>query len=700
MIRLLLVPLFLFCLLLSTRALYGQQDAAGRWKGTIEIPGQSLGIEVELKNGTSWSGTYDIPAQKVKGFPLEKLAVNPPDISFVLGGGIPGAATFTLRLSADGKQMEGTFAQSGMTFPTTLKKETSDAATNTPPAMSAAEMRTFIDDMRKKWGIPGMGVAIVKGGDVFLAEGFGERDVEKHLPVTPSTQFAIGSTTKAFTSVIIGTLVDEGKLEWETPVITYLPDFRLHDEYATTHLTVHDLLTHVSGLPRHDLLWYGADFTQRELYDRLRFLEPTAPLRQKWQYQNLMYMTAGLLAEKVSGKSWEQLVRERIFAPLGMKNATLSIADMQAVADFSQPYAKKDGKITAIDFRSLESIAPAGAINAGADEMAAWLQLNLNGGQFGGTQVISETSLHDVHSPSVVIAGETGVPELLFNMYAMGWMVSAYRGHRLLHHGGGIDGFVSHVALLPDDGIGIVVLTNRPTGLPEIAMLDIADRMLELEPLHHATGMLGGEETPEKEEDEEEQNDVARVKGTKPTYPMGEYEGIYEHPAYGPVRVLRNSDVLSAVFHGDTAKLEHYHYDVFSPGEAKMVGMLIAFQPDARGGVASLTMGLEPSSAPILFKKMPPEQLRDPSYLKRFAGTYTLSGQEVKVEIRDSILTVVLPGQPSYKLLPGKEKPGAFAEFSINGLDGYHVRFDEEKGRVKRLTFLQPNGTFTGEKIE
>lgn len=691
-------PFALFFLFLSVGPLRAQQDITGTWTGEIRVPGQTLEISVALKKAADWSGTYDIPAQGVRDFPLEKISVALPDVSFVLGGGIPGAPTFTLRLSGDGRELEGEFAQSGMAFPVALAKEGGSAATGEAGPMSAQDLRAYIADLRRKWGIPGMAVAVVKGDEVLLAEGFGERDTEKKLPVTPATQFAIGSTTKAFTSVIIGTLVDEGKLEWDKPVSDYLPDFRLHDEYATAHLTVRDLLTHVSGLPRYDLLWYGADFTRRDLYDRLRFLEPTAPLRQKWQYQNLMYMTAGILAEKVSGRTWEELVRERIFAPLGMRNATLSVAAMQASGDYSLPYTKEEGAVKKIDFRSLDAIAPAGAVNAGAQEMAAWLRLNLNGGEFDGKRVISEGSLREIHSPAVVISGETGVRELLFNMYGMGWMIGAYRGHRLLHHGGGIDGFVSHVALLPDDGVGIVVLTNRPTGMPEPAMLDIADRVLGLKPLNHTAGILGMEEEPEMENSEEKKEDIARVTGTKPGYPAAEYEGTYEHPAFGRVRILRKGNDLSAVFHNDTTRLEHYHYDVFRAGGEEGAGLLVAFQPDVRGGVAALALPLEPTVPPIRFEKLPSERLRDPAFLARFSGTYNLGGQKAKVDLRDSALTVLLPGQPEYLLHPYKENPGAFAEFSINGLEGYHVRFEEEKGTVRRIIFLQPNGTFTGEK--
>lgn len=709
MIRLLSFPpaRFSAALLLSIASasmLSAQTDRiAGTWTGEIAIPGQKLGIDVVLKNEGGWNGTYDIPAQRIDDFPLEDIVIALPDVSFVLGGGVPGEPTFSLRMSSDGGRLEGNFSQSGATFPAHLKRVTGggEDRARLDPAATIEAIRAFVEKAREDWDIPGMAVAIVRGNEIVFAEGFGKRNVEKNLSVTASTQFAIGSTTKAFTSVIIGTLVDEGKLAWDEPVISYMPDFRLHDEYATMHLTVRDLLLHVSGLPRHDLLWYGTDLNRGQLYERLRFLEPTAALRQRWQYQNLMYMTAGILAERISGKTWEELVRERIFEPLGMNDATLSVAAMQHAKDFSQPYAKDSSGTERIDFRSLDAIAPAGAINAGVDEMAAWLRMNLNGGEFEGARVISEETLREIHDPAVVIAGETGVEGLHFNLYAMGWMVSSYRGHRLLHHGGGIDGFVSHVALLPDDGIGIVVLTNMPTGLPEIAMLDIADRMLGLEPLEHTKGMLAQMDAIKAGESPDgSATDVARVKGTRPTYALNEYEGTYEHPAYGRVHIVHDGSSLQAIHFGDTLDLEHYHYDVFRAGDGAGASgsALVSFQPDVRGGVAALTVPLEPALDPIRFDKLPAQQLRDPAYLKRFLGTYELSTQNATVGLRDSSLTISLPGQPLYTLDPGTLKPGEFAEFSIEGLAGFNVRFEEEGGGVRRMIFLQPNGTFVARK--
>src|SRR6185436_12651487 len=220
-------------------------------------------------------------------------------------------------------------------------------ATAQSPAAPAnfAGFDIFVEQAMKDWKVPGLALAVVKDGQIVYAKGYGYRDVKNGLKVTPETLFAIGSCSKAFTAAAIGILVDEGKLEWDKPVKTYLPDFMLWDEYASAHLTVRDLLTHQSGLPRHDLMWYGSPLSRQEIFERLRYLEPSAPLHAKYQYNNLMFMTAGLLLERVAGLTWEEFVRQRIFAPLGMKNSNTSVVDAQKAADYSLPYGEEKGEV-------------------------------------------------------------------------------------------------------------------------------------------------------------------------------------------------------------------------------------------------------------------------------------------------------------------------------------------------------------------
>ena len=236
--------------------------------------------------------------------------------------------------------------ESGRRSAPLLADERSVAAAKEP----LAGFDSFVNQAIHAWEVPGLAIAVVKNGQVVLAQGYGFRDVDKKLPVTPKTLFAIGSCTKAFTTFVMGTLVDEGKLDWDKPVRTYIPELRLHDRVASELITPRDLVTHRSGLPRHDLVWYNATLSRKEIVDRLPYLEPTETFRSKFQYNNIMYMTAGYLVERLTGQSWEDAVRARIFTPLGMTGSNFSVKDSQKAADFARPYDDRDDKIVESHF--------------------------------------------------------------------------------------------------------------------------------------------------------------------------------------------------------------------------------------------------------------------------------------------------------------------------------------------------------------
>ncbi len=234
----------------------------------------------------------------------------------------------------------------------------------------------FVADAIEAWEVPGLAMAVVVDGEIVLAQGFGWRDVDNKLPVTSQTLFAIGSCGKAFTSLVIGTLVDQGQVDWDTPVKDYIPGFRLYDPTASELLTPRDMLTHRCGLPRHDRLWLNNGSSREEIVNRLAFLEPNETLRAKFQYNNLMYVLAGCLIERLTDGTWEEAVHQRIFQPLGMKRSNFSVLDSQNDADFALPYTEKDNGIQPTSFRDLGLIGPAGGINSSVEDMslrrAAW----------------------------------------------------------------------------------------------------------------------------------------------------------------------------------------------------------------------------------------------------------------------------------------------------------------------------------------
>jgi CubicO group peptidase (beta-lactamase class C family) len=697
----------LLAFILFAVTLYAQNgpDPAGTWSGAIEIPGTPLNVTVTLERraGGAIEGRIDIPAQNAKGLPLSKVEQKNASIAFAIGG-IPGEPMF--RGTVDGDRMSGTFSQGGASFPFTLARASSTTSAGEAQSRAAKldSIRAFLNGAIERWNVPGIGVAIVHNGEVVLAEGFGLRDREKKTPVTANTLMPIGSTTKSFTAFVLGTLVAEHKLDWDKPVVEYLPEFRLADEAHTQTMRVRDLLTHVSGLPRHDALWYGSTLTRAELFSRLRYLEPNAPVRTKWQYQNLMYMTAGVLAERVSGKSWETLVDERILRPLGMSATTTSIATMRASADHAVGYERREGKLTAVDYRSAEAMGPAGSINSSAAEMARWIQLQIDKGEYKGTSLIERSVLAQIHAPQVVMtsgapsSGAGGNEHMLFNLYAMGWMEHAYRGRRLIEHGGNIDGFSTVAGFLPKEKLGVVVLANRgATGLPNAAMFTLFDIMLGVRDYDwEASGLASNAALDSiQEENEDDTDDGIRVPNTRPSHALEEYAGEYEHPAYGTIRVREERDRLTAELNGVPGKLEHYHYDVFRLSEGPEVfdGLLVEFRTATTGEIGELVVPLEPAVDPIEFERRPSKELSSPAVLDRYVGEYILASQSVTVRRRDSTLIVTVSGQPDYELVPT-----AASTFELKGMPGFSVRFTPRNGNADQIVFIQPNGTFAAKR--
>lgn len=361
------------------------------------------------------------------------------------------------------------------------------------PALTGFD--AFVEEVMEEWGVPGLAVGALEEGEVVLARGYGYRDVEGRRPVTPSTLFAIGSTTKSFTATLVGMLVDDGDLAWDAPVREYVPEFRLRDPVASKQASLIDLLSHRSGLPAHDTLWYGRDRDREALFRRLRRLEPSAPFRSVFQYQNLMFMAAGHIAGRVAGESWEALIRERILEPLGMRRTNLSVTTLQRDDDFAYPYEARGDEVVRVPFRSLDAIGPAGSINSSVEEMLRYLRFRLALGEWQGSRLLSATSALEMETPHTAIPQIPGYPEVGYASYGLGVMLTTYRGHRMVTHNGGIDGFASTMAWLPDDSIAVVVLTNL-TGnpLPAIVGNRLLDRLLGLPPIDWAGRVRAGEE--------------------------------------------------------------------------------------------------------------------------------------------------------------------------------------------------------------
>jgi CubicO group peptidase (beta-lactamase class C family) len=469
----------------------------------------------------------------------------------------------------------------------------------------------FVQSVLERWKLPGLAVAAIKDGEVVLSKGFGYRNVEDGLPVTPRTLMAIGSNTKSFTTTLLAMLVDEEKLDWNEPVRTYLPDFRLYDPVATRLMTPRDLVSHQSGLPRHDALWYGRDLTRKELYDRLRYLEPNATFRNIYQYQNLMFMTAGYLAGQVAGSRWEDLVTARILRPLGMTRTNMSVTDMPASDDFSYPYVLVDGDVTRVPFRNIDQIGPAGSINSSVEEMLHYLQFRIDRGEYDGERLLSERGSRVLETPEMAIAGQVQFEELGHSVYGLGVSLTSYHGRTVVQHGGGIDGFISAMSWMPQEKIGVMVLSNLSgtNPVPTIVMRNVYDRLLGEEQVDWVGRTL---EQQERAEERQAQQRAEREKeqrqGTSPSHDLGEYAGTYEHPAYGVVTVDMQAGALTFQWEGRTGTLEHYHYDIFrvsteDPGSGPVEGLFAKFAYNGKGEIDRLAIPLEPAVSDIVFER-------------------------------------------------------------------------------------------------
>ena len=555
-----------------------------------------------------------------------------------------------------------------------------------------------IEKIRTDWKIQGLSVAITKGDQIIYIKGHGLRDVAKKLPMTENTLLPIGSATKAFTTAVMASLVDEGKLDWDKPISTWIPTFKLQDPVASERMTPLDLVTHRSGMPRHDLLWYNSKNSRAEMVRRLQFLEPNKDFRTTFQYNNAMFLTAGYLSEVVSGKSWEDNVREKLFVPLGMKRANFSVEQSQKDADFSQPYSEeKDGVVKQIPFRVITNVGPAGAINASAKEMAAWMQMHLNQGKYAGKQVLSATSTSYVHIPRTPMGTAQSKPELVELGYAPGWFSDVYRGHLRLHHGGNIDGFSAVVAMVPGSDIGITVLSNMDhAGAPGLIVRHALDRLLGLpardwsaESLKRdAEGKAAGRAAEEKKK-------AAHISNSKPSHPLADYAGEYEHPGYGTLAVQHKDAKLAFVFNDIETPLEHWNHDVFNGLKGKDPAFedeKIKFNLGTEGEVASVQIVLESAVKAIVFERRADRFQTDPVWLSKLVGRYALTADEkAEISLRGSQVFLAFGKQTPRELIPQRG-----TRFAIKGLTDFFANFKlDAKGVATAFDMEQPNGIYT-----
>ncbi len=672
--------------------LAGQDGAAGRWEGAVRTPAGELRMTIELVAGDPWSGSVDIPQQGAQGLALTEIRIAGDSAVFAIAD-IPGDPTF--RGVVAGDSLTGAFTQGGSVLDFGFVR----AEARVRESIAALDsIGPWIEEVLEELKVPGVGVGVVKDGEVIHLAGYGLRDVEAELPATPSTLFAIGSSSKAFTAAAIGLLVDDGVADWDDRVQHHIPEFALADTVVASRITLRDLLTHRSGLPRHDVIWYAnPEVGREELLDRMAHLQPTADLRARWQYNNFGFMVAGVAVERMSGQSWEAFVDERIFTPLGMERSNFDILSLPEMGDHARGYGEEDEEFVVLPYRAIPAMGPAGSINSSAEEMVEWLRLQLSGGEGPAGRILSDAIVREMQDPHMVVGGRpNGTLEGPMS-YGLGWFVQPYRGHYRVQHGGNIDGFSALVELYLDDALGIVVLSNR-NGSPAPARISerIADHVLGLEIIDAGDA---GEGDDEEEDDEEEDEESEKGPEGPPSHDWPAYAGPFEHPGYGAFEVRAGDDGLEVIYGIETFPLEHLRFDAFriADEDSPFDGIRLRFLTSLDGQVNELEIGLEPAADPVLLRRAPDPSTEDPAFLERLVGRYRFQTQTVTVARRGTTLTVTVPGQPTYTLVPREGTVFGAEELP----DSYRIRFElPEEGPAATLTFRQPNGNFTFERVD
>jgi CubicO group peptidase (beta-lactamase class C family) len=338
-----------------------------------------------------------------------------------------------------------------------------------------ARIEREVEEKRKALGVPGVALAIVKDDEVIFQKGFGLRDVERNLPVTADTLFAIGSSTKSFTAMAAMISQDQGKLSLDESPKKYLSSFRLQDPEADKTITLRDLLLHRSGLKVGDFVWASGVLNRNDVIKLFGLAKPTAKLREKFQYQNIGYTAAGEVVARANGTTWERFVAERIFKPLGMTSSHASNRQMAKDKDRATGYSVDDKVATKEELLDLSGIAPAGAINSNVKDMSRWVRLMLGGGTFDGKRIVSERGFNDIVRRQISVGDSLPFADA---HYGLGWLMSARNGHPRIFHPGGIPGFNAVVEVVPDQRLGFVVLVNAGSGLDEAITDLVFDTMV------------------------------------------------------------------------------------------------------------------------------------------------------------------------------------------------------------------------------
>jgi len=571
------------------------------------------------------------------------------------------------------------------------------------PRPSLASLDAYVTKTMQEWKVPGMAIAIVHRDSIVYAKGFGTRTVGKTEPVDANTIFAIGSASKAFTAALAAMAVDAGKMKWDERLTAYLPALQLHDSYATRDLTLRDALSHRSGLARGDFMWYAGGYPREEILRRVRYLKPSWGFRSLFGYQNLMYLASGEAVAAAEGQSWDALIRTKLFTPLGMTASSTTVRDLAGKANVATPHGEQDDVVVTLPWKNIDNIAPAGSINSTVRDMAQWVRLQLGRGKIGSQQLISTGNAAEMWQANTPIRLEGPMAKYMspggnLSSYGLGWFLQDFNGRLAVHHGGNIDGMSAMVAMLPDEQLGLVILSNKNgSPAPQAVfpyVFDLYTRDTPRDWNAEYKQMLDPVMKAAKEA--EAAMEKARVAGTRPSVEPVKFVGTYSDSLYGDIVVTDRAGTLAVRFGIFEGTLEHWHYDTFrgkmnnpsagkprftfvmgpagSPRELLMEGFddaTFRFTPPAADTKPAVTLSREQLQA--LVGRYKPDQLP----------------LDVDVQLIGDALKLTVPGQPTYTLVALSA-----TRFRMTGPpgmpDGFFVDFERSGETVTGATLVQP----------
>ena len=451
-----------------------------------------------------------------------------------------------------------------------------------------------------EWHVPGMAIAIVNNDSIIFSKGYGYADLESKTKVDSNTLFAIASNTKAFTASALAQLVEQGKINWNDKVIDHLPYYRLYDEYTTQNMTIEDLLSHRNGLKTFsgDLLWFASTKNPEEIIAAQQHLKPVFPFRTKYGYSNISYLAAGMIIEKVTDTSWADYITTHLLKPLKMERTLTSVNQLRDIENVASPYFYENGANHKLKWTNWDNIAPAGALISSVSDHAKWLLLNLNKGTYNGTKLFASTSFSDLTTPRINHFVSENKEGTNFKAYGLGWALKDYQGYKTVGHSGGYDGMISESVIVPEKGIGIVVLTNSLNWLPGAIINKTLDVLLanDLEGKDWANyyrGYKTKQDSIAKAKKAENEKLRGKLQGTHLDY--NEYAGVYKDEMYGTTTISIKEGKLymsmdeTPIF---KAELKHWNDDIFTfRFDTKLVSLpegKLWFVTDKEGKISKL----------------------------------------------------------------------------------------------------------------